>query len=393
MENKNNFIPYGRQSITDDDIQEVVKVLESPLITQGTMVPAFEKFIADKVSASFGVAVNSATSALHISCLVLGLSKNDYLWTSPITFVSSANCARFCGAKVDFVDVDKETGLMSINSLKVKLKEAEDKGKLPKILIPVHLAGASCDMEEISKLSKRYGFKIIEDASHAIGGSYKEYHVGSCKFSDVCIFSFHPVKIITTGEGGLITTNSEFLYKKLKSLRSHGIEKDSEKFEFHTNKPWIYEMQELGFNYRMNDFQAALGLSQLYRLSSIIEKRNYIYEYYKKRLIGLPLKLLKIPNNVKSSVHLCVVQLTNSFKKEHLNLFNFLRSENIGVQVHYTPVHLQPYYKKLGFKEGDFKISEDYAKKSISLPVFETLSNKDLEKIIDLLNSYFQKKI
>ncbi len=389
MENKNKFIPYGCQLITDEDIEEVVKVLKSSLITQGNIVPVFEKSIADKVLASNGIAVNSATSALHISCLALGLSENDYLWTSPITFVSSANCARFCGAKVDFVDVDKDTGLMSINSLKIKLKEAEDKGKLPKILIPVHLTGASCDMEEISQLSKRYGFKIIEDASHAIGGSYKGHPVGSCKFSDICVFSFHPVKIITTAEGGLITTNDDLLAYKLKSLRSHGIEKNPQNFEFKSNLPWIYEMQELGYNYRMNDLQASLGLSQLKRLNSIINKRNFVYKSYEKEFSDLPIRLLKIPQRVESAVHLCVIQVQNKLNTSQIGLFNFLRAQNIGVQVHYSPVHLQPYYRKLGFGYGDFPNSEDYAKISLSIPVFEKMSLETFNKVVEYIKKYF----
>ena len=264
------FIPYGRQSITETDISAVVDVLRSPLLTQGNVVPAFEAAISKKVDSTYAVAVNSATSALHLACLALGLSSGDYIWTSPVTFVASANCGRYCGAKVDFVDINPSTGLMDINNLKVKLEQAKIDKKLPKIIIPVHLAGTSCDMSAIAVLARQYGFFVIEDASHAIGGRYQSAPVGNCKYSDITVFSFHPVKIITTGEGGLATTNDPHLAQRMVDLRSHGVTKDAGRFEYPSPGPWSYEQQSLGFNYRLTDFQAALGISQLNRLDDII---------------------------------------------------------------------------------------------------------------------------
>ena len=389
MKNFNEYIPYSTQFISEDDIQNVVKILKSNYLTQGPTVPVFEEAIKKEVSATNAIAVNSATSALHLACLALDLSKNDYLWTSPITFVASANCARYCGAKIDFVDIDLNTGLISIDSLKNKLKVAEKEGKLPKIVIPVHLAGSSCEMKEIYSLSLKYGFKIIEDASHAIGGKYKNMPVGNCQFSDICVFSFHPVKIITTAEGGLLTTNNDFLANKLKSLRSHGIEKNPQNFEFKSDLPWIYEMQELGYNYRMNDIQASLGISQLKRLKSIIDKRNFVYRSYQKEFSELPIKLLKIPEGVESAVHLCVIQLKSDLNESQLGLFKFLKSQNIGVQVHYSPVHLQPYYKKIGFNYGDFPNSESYAETSLSIPVFEKMNVDIFNNIVKQIKKYF----
>ena len=382
---KKKFIPYGKQNINRSDISSVVRVLKSDYLTQGENIGLFEKTLSSKVNANFGVAVNSATSALHIACLSLGLKKNDYLWTTPITFVASANCGRYCGAKIDFVDIEPETGLISISELKKKLKKAKSENKLPKIVIPVHLAGSSCDMKEIHNLSKIYKFKIIEDASHALGGKYKSQPVGNCKYSDITVFSFHPVKIITTAEGGMAVTNDKSKAQKMMDLRSHCIIKDKERFIEKNYDDWRYEMQSLGFNYRMNELQAALGLSQIKRLETIVKERNILYKKYQKILKGLPLELIKIPNNNYSSIHLAIVRLKN--KDIHKEVFTKLRKNGIGVQLHYQPVHLQPYYKKLGFKKGDFPISENFAESCFSLPLYPELNNFDLQRIYNQLKN------
>ena len=284
MHSSDSYIPYGRHTITEADISAVVEVLRSPFLTQGRNVPAFEHALAAKVGARYGVAVNSATSALHIACLALRLGSEDRLWTSPITFVASANCGRYCGAKVDFVDIDPATGLMSVPALKKKLQEAEREGALPKVVVPVHLTGSSCDMSAISQLAKRYGFSVLEDASHAIGGHYQGEPVGNCRHSAITVFSFHPVKIITTGEGGLATTNDPMLSQRMAELRSHGIVRESERFEQADIGPWWYEQQQLGFNYRITDIQAALGMSQLQRLDEIVAERNRQFQYYQELL-------------------------------------------------------------------------------------------------------------
>jgi len=378
---KNKFLPYSRQLITDNDIEEVKKVLKSDFITQGPFIENFEKELAKIVNSKYGVAMNSATSALHIACMALNLRKGDYLWTSPITFVASANCARYCGANVDFVDIDKNTGLMSIEQLKIKLKEAEKLGKLPKVIVPVHLTGCSCEMREIHDLSKKYGFYIIEDASHAIGGKYNNEAVGNCKYSDITVFSFHPVKIITSGEGGIATTNNYSLSIKMRELRSHGITKDKTKFKKLSGESWVYEQQSLGFNYRMNDICAALGLSQLRRLEKIVLERNKQHNYYVKILKDLPINLLKIPDNVYSSFHLQVIQFDKKNIQNYNKIFDELRTSGIGVQLHYIPVHFQPYYQDLGFKKGDFPSAEDYSSKSISIPIFPGLNKEDQDYV------------
>lgn len=379
------FLPYGRQTVTEADISAVVEVLQSPFLTQGPVVPAFEKSLADKVGASYGVAVNSATSALHIACLSLDLGPGDWLWTSPITFVASANCGRYCGAGVDFVDIEPSTGLMSIPALSGKLQQAEKLGRLPKILVPVHLTGASCDMEAIGQLAARYGFHVIEDASHAVGGRYQDKPVGCCEFSKICVFSFHPVKIITSGEGGLAATNDPDLARRMGDLRSHGITKDFARFQQFHKAPWSYEQQELGFNYRMTDLQAALGLSQLDRLDKIVDERNQMYDLYQDFLNPLPVKLLKIPSEVRSSIHLAVITLREDLLDRHQSIFVGMRKNNIGVQLHYSPVHLQPYYRQQGFFEGDFPAAENYANMAISLPLFPGLSIEDQLRVASVL--------
>lgn len=377
----NAFIPYGRQTISENDIAAVDAVLRSSFLTQGPSVPAFEKAISARVNATYSVAVNSATSALHIACLALELGPGDHLWTSPITFVASANCGIYCGAHVDFVDIDPLSGLMSLPALEVKLNHAEQTGSLPKILVPVHLTGASCDMAAIGELAKRYGFSVLEDASHAIGGKYKGEPVGNCLYSQITVFSFHPVKIITSGEGGLATTNDPHLAQRMVELRSHGIVRDPECFVQPPAGPWVYEQQHLGFNYRLTDIQAALGLSQLQRLDEIVAERNNQLQRYSLLLQELPVRLLEIPQDVKSSVHLVVIRISGSDPQKHRQIFEFLRADKIGVQLHYLPVHLHPFYRNLGFKEGDFPESENYSSSAISLPVFPGLTEQDQYRI------------
>jgi UDP-4-amino-4,6-dideoxy-N-acetyl-beta-L-altrosamine transaminase len=385
------FLPYGRQTITEADIAAVESVLRSPFLTQGPAVPAFEQAVAAKVDARFAVAVNSATSALHIACLALGLGTGDRLWTSPITFVASANCGRYCGAEVDFVDIEPSTGLMSVGALETKLAQAEREGTLPKVVVPVHLTGSSCDMEAIGMLAERYGFAVLEDASHAIGGHYQGEPVGNCRHSAITVFSFHPVKIITTGEGGLSTTNDPVLAQRMAELRSHGIVREAERFERPAAGPWVYEQQQLGFNYRITDFQAALGLSQLQRLDEIVAERNRQLQRYRELLADLPVQLLNVPDDVLSSVHLAVIRLLQATPVQHRKVFEGLRSAEIGVQLHYSPVHLQPYYRKLGFEGGQFPEAEEYSRSAISLPLFPGLRADEQKKVNEILSNLLLK--
>lgn len=381
------FLPYGCQTITEADIAAVEVVLRSTFLTQGPSVPAFEQAVTHKVSSGHGVAVNSATSALHIACLALGMGPRDRLWTSPITFVASANCGRYCGSEVDFVDIDRDTGLMSVEALAAKLEQAERDGTLPKVVVPVHLTGSSCDMASIGSLADRYGFAVLEDASHAIGGRYRGEPVGNCLHSSITVFSFHPVKIITTGEGGLATTNDLQLAQRMAELRSHGITKDVSRFERSASGPWSYEQQNLGFNYRMTDLQAALGLSQLERLDDIVAERNRQLQRYRELLAALSVYLLEVPEDVSSSVHLAVIRLADTSPDHHRSVFEGLRAAGIGVQLHYTPVHLQPYYRRLGFREGDFPAAEAYATNAISLPLYPGLQDRDQERVVSTLES------
>ena len=386
------FIPYGRQTITEADIAAVVEVLRSPYLTQGPAVPAFEQAVAAKVDARHGVAVNSATSALHIACLALGLGPGDRLWTSPITFVASANCGRYCGADVDFVDIEPSTGLMSVPALEAKLEQAERDDTLPKVLVPVHLAGSSCDMAAIGSLADRYGFAVLEDASHAIGGRYHGEPVGNCRHSAITVFSFHPVKIITTGEGGLATTNDPLLAQRMAELRSHGIVRDVERFERPAAGPWVYEQQQLGFNYRITNIQAALGLSQSQRLDEIVADRNRLLQRYRELLANFPVKLLEVPQHVLSSVHLAVIRLQQASAEQHRQVFEGLRCAGIGVQLHYSPVHLQPYYRAMGFVEGQFPEAEAYAASAISLPLFPRLTETDQIRVSTVLSESLQQQ-
>jgi UDP-4-amino-4,6-dideoxy-N-acetyl-beta-L-altrosamine transaminase len=382
-----SYLPYGRQTITEADVAAVVEVLRSSHLTQGPVVPAFEHAVATYVSAAHAVAVNSATSALHLACKALDLRPGDWLWTSPITFVASANCARYCGAGVDFVDINPATGLMSVPALEVKLAQAEKAGLLPKIVVPVHLSGSSCDMLAISALADKYNFSILEDASHAIGGEYKGIPVGSCRYSAITVFSFHPVKIITTGEGGLAATNDSLLAQRMADLRSHGITKEEVRFERKPPGPWSYEQQDLGFNYRLTDLQAALGLSQLDRLGTIVAERQRLLESYRQKLASLPVRLLDIPSDVSSALHLAVIRLQDRDPQHHRRVFEGLRLAGIGVQLHYSPVHLQPYYRRRGFQEGDFPEAEDYATNAMSLPFYPGLQDHDLQWVADTLTT------
>ena len=384
------YIPYGKQEVTEKDIKEVIEVLNSDFLTQGKKIEEFENNICKIVGSKFSVSVNSATSALHLSCLALGLGKKDLLWTSPISFVASANAAIYCGADVDFVDIDPKTYNMCPKLLEEKLIQSKKIGRLPKIVMPVHLCGQSCEMEKIYALSKKYNFSIIEDASHALGGSYNNHLIGCCKYSDITVFSFHPVKIITTGEGGAAVTNSENLSKKIKLLRSHGITKDKNNFQDKSQGSWFYEQKYLGYNYRLTDIQAALGNSQLKRLHKYITKRHKIAKIYNEELNDLPIQTPFQNSKTYSSYHLYPIKIL--FKKTHLNrkhIFNHLIKNNIGVNIHYIPIYHQPFYKKLGFVKGYLPNSENYYNSAISLPIFPTLKLSQQTKVIKSLKKAF----
>jgi UDP-4-amino-4,6-dideoxy-N-acetyl-beta-L-altrosamine transaminase len=387
------MIPYGKQDVTKEDIDAVVSVLKSDFLTQGKEVPEFEQLLSAYCTSKYAVAVNSATSALHIACLSLGLVKGDWLWTTPITFVASANCAIYCGAKVDFVDIDVNTYNLSYYALEEKLIKAEKEGKLPKIVVPVHFTGQSCEMKGIYKLSKKYGFKIIEDASHAIGGRYCGKPIGNCQYSDITIFSFHPVKIITTGEGGAAVTNNKILYDKMLLLRSHGITRDSGLINSKADELWVYNQIELGFNYRMTDIQASLGKSQIKRLNKYVSKRHKIAGVYNKSFDDLLITTPYQHTDTFSAYHLYVICLRGRGALQILRkkLFNTLLKSKIGVNVHYIPVHLQPYYQKMGFKIGDFPNAEEYYNTAISLPMYPTLDITDQSYVVSELRSFFVK--
>lgn len=377
------MIPYGRQEITESDIQEVINVLRSDFLTQGSVVPKFERAVADYSGALHGIAVNSATSALHIACMALNIGPGDEVWTSPNTFLATANSARYCGAKLDFVDIDPQTYNMSPDALARKLERADAANQLPKLVIPVHFAGQSCEMREIKNLSERYGFYIIEDASHAIGATYMGERVGSCKYSDITVFSFHPVKIITTGEGGMAVTNNTNMASKMERLRSHGVTKDESLMDRSSDGQWYYQQIDLGFNYRLTDIQAALGLSQLGRINTYVQQRKEIANYYQEHLIDMPLGLPFQSINTNSSWHLFPIQVKN--KMERRRVFEGMRAADIGVNVHYIPVHLQPYYRHLGHNIGDFPESEAYYESEISLPIYPTLQKSQQDYVIKTL--------
>ena len=380
------MIPYGRQDITQEDVDAVVAVLRSDFLTQGPKVPQFEAALAQYCDAKHAVAVNSATSALHIACLALGLGEGDWLWTTPVTFVASSNCALYCGAKVDFVDIDPRTYNLDPAALGRKLIAAEAAGVLPKIVVPVHLCGEPCDMQAIHALSQRFGFKIIEDASHAVGGSYQDRKIGACQYSDITVFSFHPVKIITTAEGGLAMANDPDLAQRMELFRSHGITRDPALMTHDADGGWYYQQIELGYNYRMTEIQAALGVSQMERLDTFVARRHQIADRYDQLLASLPVTTPVRGQEGYSGLHLYVVRLNlDQIGPSHAQVFDSLRAAGIGVNLHYIPVHTQPYYQALGFKTGDYPEAEAYYSEAISLPMFPNLDDAQQDEVIAAL--------
>lgn len=385
------MIPYGRQNISESDIQAVVEALRSDFLTQGPIVPAFEKAVAEYCDSRHAVAVNSATSALHIACLALGVGPGDRVWTTPITFVASANCALYCGAEVDFVDVDARTYNISVERLAEKLALAEELGCLPKVVIPVHLSGQACDMAGIHALSQRYGFKIIEDASHAIGGKYRNEPIGNCRYSDITIFSFHPVKIITTAEGGMALTNEPKLAGRMALLRSHGITRDPQEMTRAIDGPWYYQQIDLGFNYRMTELQAALGVSQMRRLDVFVARRHVLARRYDSLLSSLPVTIPWQHPDSYSGLHLYIIRLQlGKINKTHRQVFEELRQQEIGVNLHYIPVYAQPYYERMGFKADDYPEAERYYAEAISLPMYSSLSDEQQDQVVAALTRALQ---
>ena len=384
-----NIIPYGRQDINQDDIDAVISVLKSDFLSQGNLVPKFSEVVSNYCRAKYALALNSATSALHVACLSLGVKKDDIVWTTPNTFVASANCALYCGASIDFVDINSKTYNIDIAKLESKLIFAEKNGNLPKVLIPVHFAGQSCDMENIFKLSDKYGFKIIEDASHAIGGKYKNEAIGNCRFSDITVFSFHPVKIITTGEGGMLLTNNPELARLISLFGSHGITSKKDSMDPRPeDEIWNYQQFELGYNYRMTDIQAALGLSQMNRLDEFVSKRQEIAQKYYHLLNDLPIKTPWQHPDAYSSFHLFVIRLDlNASSKTQKNVFQELKRSNIFANLHYIPVYLHPYYESLGFRRGYCPEAENYYREAISLPIYSSLSEEQQLFVINKLQS------
>ena len=382
------MIPYGRQDINQADIDSVIGVLQSDFLTQGPQVPLFEKKVSDYCGSEFGVAVNSATSALHVACLALGLGRGDYFWTSPNSFVASANCGLYCGAKVDFVDIDPRTYNLSAKELEKKLIQAKKSNKLPKIVIPVHFAGQSCNMKKIYSLSQEYGFKIIEDASHAIGGKYLDRLIGSCQYSDITVFSFHPVKIITTAEGGLAITNDERLSERMQLFRSHGITRNPGLMSNLSKGDWYYQQVDLGFNYRMTELQAALGVSQMQRLDKFVTQRHILQKRYDLLLNGLAIIKPYQDQDSYSALHLYPIQVDlDSVDKSREKIFNELREAGISVNVHYIPIHTHPYYQQLGFKVGDFPNSESYYNRAISIPLFHAMTLGQQDEVVNNLKN------
>jgi UDP-4-amino-4,6-dideoxy-N-acetyl-beta-L-altrosamine transaminase len=380
------MIPYGKQDISQSDIDSVVSVLQSDFLTQGPQIPLFEKTVAGYCGAEYGVAVNSATSALHIACLALRLGKGDYLWTSPNSFVASANCGLYCGACVDFVDIDPKTYNLSAEELEKKLIQAKKDNKLPKIVIPVHFSGQSCDMKKIHQLSQEYNFKIIEDASHAIGGKYLDRPIGGCQYSNITVFSFHPVKIITTAEGGLATTNDKELFTRMQLFRSHGVTRDPELMTKEAEGGWYYQQVDLGFNYRMTELQAALGVSQMERLNEFVAFRHKCQIRYDELLKDLPITTPYQDLNSFSALHLYPIKIQiDKVKNTKKEIFEALRKNDIGVNVHYIPVHTQPYYENMGFKKGDYPNAESYYKSAISIPIFQGLTIEMQDEVVNVL--------
>lgn len=385
------MIPYGKQEITQQDIDAVVDVLKSDFLTQGPQAPAFEAALKAHTGAEYSLVVNSATSALHIACLALELGLGDRLWTTPVTFVASANCGLYCGAEVDFVDIDPRTYNMSVSVLETKLIQAKINNALPKVIVPVHLCGQSCDMKAIHALSKEYGFKIIEDASHAIGGCYLDKPIGNCEYSDITVFSFHPVKIVTTAEGGAVMTNSQELANRMSLYRSHGITRDANKMQNESHGGWYYEQVDLGFNYRMTELQAALGVTQMTRLDDFVSARHKLAVRYNQLFVDLPITLPYQLEGTYSGLHLYVIRLQlDKIVKTHREVFEALREQGIGVNLHYIPVHTQPYYKNMGFKVGDFPESERYYQEAISLPMFHAMTEEQQDMVIRILSEILE---
>ena len=386
------MIPYGRQSVDQADIDAVVEVLQSDWLTQGPTLEHFEAAMAERCEAGFAVAVCNATAALHIACLAAGLGQGEWLWTSPNTFLASANCGRYCGADVDFVDIDPLTWNLDTGALARKLEAAESTGTLPKVLVAVAFSGQSCDMRAIGELSRRYGFVVIEDASHAVGAHYAGRPVGCGEFADMTVFSFHPVKIVTTGEGGMVLTNSPKLAEHLRRLRSHGMTRDPAQMDEPSHGPWYYQQVELGFNYRMTDMQAALGLSQLGKLDGFLARRRELVARYQTLLADLPLTLPTLQAEAESAWHLYVARVqTDVLSVSHRQVFEGLRAAGIGVNVHYIPVHLQPYYRDLGFKPGDFPEAEAYYAQAISLPLYPAMTDAQQDYVVDQLRRVLGK--
>ncbi|MDH5543555.1 MAG: UDP-4-amino-4,6-dideoxy-N-acetyl-beta-L-altrosamine transaminase [Nitrospinota bacterium] len=379
-------VPYGRQQISREDIQAVTKVLEGDWLTQGPLIGKFEEEFARYVGAKYAVALSNGTVALHLASICAGLGHGDILWTSPISFVASANAGLYCGADVDFVDIEPGTANMSVSMLEEKLKTAKNNGKLPKVIIPVHFAGQSCDMEKVGALSKEYGFTVIEDACHASGGTYKGEKVGSCGYSSMAVFSFHPVKIITTGEGGMICTNDAEIYKRLLRLRTHGITRDEAFMEGASEGGWYYEMVELGMNCRITDFQCALGLSQLSRIDQFVARRNELASRYDKELQGLPLSHLDKSDDAYSAYHLYVIRLDlEKCGKTRREVYDALIERGVLANVHYIPIHLQPLYRKMGFKKGDFPNAEKYYEEALTIPLYPSMTDNDFEQVVESL--------
>lgn len=380
------MIPYGKQDINQADIDAVLEVLKSDFLTQGPMVPEFEQAVANHVGAEYALAVNSATSALHIACLALGLGEGDWLWTTPVTFVASANCGLYCGARVDFVDIDPQTYNLCPVALKKKLELAKQNDRLPKVVVAVHLCGQPCNMEAIGALAKEYGFRLIEDASHAIGGKYQDEFIGNCRYSDITVFSFHPVKIVTTAEGGMAVTNDAELAEKMNLLRSHGITRDPALMTHEPDGPWYYQQVDLGFNYRMTELQAALGVSQMQRLDAFVARRHELAERYSQLLAALPIVLPWQHPDSYSGLHLYVIRLKlDSISRTHREVFESLRAQGIGVNLHYIPVHTQPFYTAMGFQADDFPQSMAYYREAISLPMFQGLTDDQQSEVVAAL--------
>ncbi len=380
------MIPYARQSIDQSDISAVVEVLQSDWLTQGPLVERFEHAIAQRCGAGHAVAICNATAGLHLACLAAGLGSGDWLWTSPISFVASANCGRYCGASVDFVDIDPYTWTIDAAALALKLEQADRQGRLPKVVVAVAFAGQSADMRAIKALAHQYGFTLIEDAAHAVGARYAGVAVGSGEFADMTVFSFHPVKIITSAEGGMVLTNRADLAQRLRLLRGHGVTRDSGQMTEESHGAWYYQQLELGFNYRITDLQAALGLSQLARLDDFLVRRQALAARYQQLLAGLPVGVQAPQAEAESAWHLFVVRLQgDNLQRSHREVFDGMRAAGVGVNLHYIPIHLQPYYRELGFKPGDFPQAEAYYAGALSLPMYPGLSDAQQDHVVDSL--------